>query len=252
MDTFLYYYAAALAQAACQRPGRQGALLATPPLWRGMEEVRHTGLVTLVDFGPGHSQLLWHRGTGEHVALAGRWALSLADGLAMLTPEGGPGDAEQPAWANAFLDTSLQKGPAGTADEGKVFIWSKSRQAHQDKAILGTQIRARVFKHSAGGVTFSSEVYEHTVPTDALQRLYWTTPWLQDFILGPGMHNKWACRNYKSWVDLLRRTINYNTCCIHAREDPQGNTRRATLGNELFAQCIQPWFVFLFWGHRFV
>ena len=84
----MHNYAADLARAACTRPGWAAASLAAHRPFPWMEEVQHTGLVALVDFGPGHSQQLCHRGTGEHVVLAGGWALSFAGGLAMLTPDG--------------------------------------------------------------------------------------------------------------------------------------------------------------------
>ena len=174
--------------------------------------MQHTGLVALVDFGPGHSQQLWHRGTGEHVVLAGGWALSFAGGLAMLTPDGCPGDDRQPAWANSLLDGSMQKGTIGSADEGKVFVWSRTQQTHTPILI---EIKAHIFRHGFGGAVFGSEVYKHTFPTAALQTVYWATPWLQDFIIGTDVHNKWACRNYKSWVELLRPIDTAYTSPMH-------------------------------------
>ena len=58
-------------------------------------------------------------------------------------------------------------------------------------------------------------VYKHTFPTAALQTVYWATPWLQDFIMGTDVHNKWACRNYKSWVELLRPINTAYTSPMH-------------------------------------
>jgi hypothetical protein len=165
-------------------------------------DVPHETFLKLVDRGPGNQMQLWHRGTGEHVVVEEACELLFVNGSGILEPRGPRADARDVVWANDRLDLSLH---TDGGDKAKVFIWSKSKQEKTMVRPDSPTIGLALFSHICNAGAFSSEIYVHIVPTEgAMATRYWTTPWLQNFLHEGESHNRWACRNYDSWLTVLR------------------------------------------------
>ena len=165
-------------------------------------EVPHVTFLRLVDHGPGHQLQLWHMGTGGHVALEEACELLFVNGPGVLDPRGPGAATRDPVWANDRLDLSLH---TDAGDKAKGFIWSKSKEEKTTVLPDSPAIGLAVFSHKCTAGAFSGEIYVHSVPTvGAMATRYWTTPWLQNNIYDGDNHNRWACRNYSSWLSTLK------------------------------------------------
>ncbi len=65
------------------------------------------------------------------------------------------------------------------------------------------------------GCAFQTEVYLHTLPLVAGQRLFFAVPYVQHKVFGNECHSRWVCRHYQQWVNLLRSAshVMYRSGC---------------------------------------
>lgn len=139
------------------------------------------------------------------MAVDGACELLFVNGSGMLAPLGPGAATRDPVWANDTLDLSLH---TLGGDKAKCFIWSKSKATKTMVLPESPTIELAVFSHRCNEGTFCSEIYVHSVPTaGAMATRYWTTPWLQNFLYQGNNHNRWACRNYASWLCQLRPSV---------------------------------------------
>lgn len=59
-------------------------------------------------------------------------------------------------------------------------------------------------RSSVGQLT--GEMYKHMLPPNGLGLLhYWTIPFVQDFVWGSDLHDRWTCRHFLGWEFQLRK-----------------------------------------------
>lgn len=135
-------------------------------------EVPHEQRVLLLDFGI--EQLLWHKGTGELLALAGPRAqqsiskfapfcLVFVDGKAALASQNGREDI-QALWCNDLLSMSLHTSSPENAESGRLYIQERAGPSRW-LDYYDAQVSSLTFVGCAvSGYKVVSEVYRHTTP----------------------------------------------------------------------------------------
>lgn len=178
-----------------------------------LRECPHEGRLRLVDFGTGEAQHLLHSATGENVALHGRWRLDFVEQMGFLTPLREP-SGRAAVWCNELLAFSLHEDPS---DDGHLFMLRKgSTEPHLASAFEG-RVVVIGFSHRASVGEFTCEVYKHTYPPKELGCLrYWAMPFIQDFVWGSDLHNKFTCRHFPGWECHLRK-LGFSNIAEHMR-----------------------------------
>lgn len=203
-----------------------------------LKECPHEGRLRLVDFGTGEAQHLLHNATGENVALHDRWRLDFAEQMGFLTPLGEP-SGRVAVWCNELLALSLHEDPS---DDGHLFMLRKgSTEPHLASAFEGRVVVVG-FSHRASVGEFTCEVYKHTYPPNELGCLrYWTMPFIQDFVWGSDLHNKFTCRHFPGWEFHLRK-LGFGNIAEHMRRSVNSELcaakkRRSQSPQWLFLRC---------------
>lgn len=164
-------------------------------------EMPHTGLVSLVSFGPDEPQVLLHRYTGESLAMtnewAGLWRLMFVDGYGELRRLDAGLDSPT-LYVNDVLNLSLHGEGEG------MYIYDRkletSNFVHDKRKVTP---RAFDFSSPSAG-SYVTEVYEHSLPHGVGCHYFLTVPYMQHYVFGSECHSRWVCRHYASWVDTLR------------------------------------------------
>lgn len=170
-------------------------------------EVEHDGFVRLITFGNQGQQLLWHRGTAEVIQLPGQWSLAYPDNIGELTSLT-VADPGEPRCVNDFLEKSLHEIDQDDLDDAPVrrFVFSKTPETSEFIQLYGP-VRSHAVRLRNSFCDLKLEVYVHRYPpSDLGWCIFFTTPVIQTYLFGNQCHNRWACRNYDSWIRILQHT----------------------------------------------
>lgn len=177
--------------------------VATSPSRMELEALPHEEYLHSLDFGPSEPQHLRHSGTGEAVVLNDKWRLDFSDQLGFLSPVGQAG-GRTPAWCNDLLDWSLHSDTA-FGDERVIVVSRASGDSYFADDVIGRVVVLGFSSRSSVG-QFTGEMYKHVFPPNGLGLLhYWTIPFVQDFVWGSDLHNRWTCRHFLGWEFQLRK-----------------------------------------------
>jgi hypothetical protein len=186
-----------------------------------MDEVSHLSSVSFLDFGPSRDGFLVHSHTGERVRVGGGlWRLAFSDaGMAYLRPL--QGNRYAAIWANDVFNKSLHM-------HGDVYsVYSKSDKTTTVLEANNDSVE-KVFKHEcSGGRCFRAEIYAFSMPkTCQGDTLFWVLPYIQDYVWGQDLHNRWICRNFKSWQAWLSE-IGFEDVHLLVRQSLKSKTASA-------------------------
>ena len=150
--------------------------------------------------------MLLHTGIGEVVLLPAGSQLGFDDqGFGrIINPDGTPAEP-----ISTVLDRSLHCPLAGDAhrDIRRQFVFCRTLSTSTLVCQLETQLKSKVFstEDSSGSQSVCMEVYEFAIACcNAGWSRFFTMAFVQHYVMGADVHNRWVCRNYDSLLRVLQ------------------------------------------------
>ena len=117
-------------------------------------EVSHEGVVSMLRWGNGQRDQLFHSITGEKALVDGDYDVVLLNGVGMPQPRNGSDGA--PKWVNNILEYSVHR-----LANGALILWSRAKEEDASIDELQTEIKPFVVQHTWNHKRFTWELYEH-------------------------------------------------------------------------------------------
>ena len=142
--------------------------------------------------------------------LEGQWLLCFSpEGKGFLVPDAG--ETAESCWVNTLFKRSVHD------DMGSTIIFDRELRTKCAVEDLASEMSLQVFRHSWNHIEFHSEVYDFEIPKGALNnKIFWAVPWVQNAVWGNDTHNRWVCRNCKTWLRWLE-SLGFDNAEVHIR-----------------------------------